>query len=974
MKAPVQVPYCSLGLIAAALCCHVGVFFGNMYAAQSISALGQSSNGWAEIGLSLGHSIGGELDRQLSEVSRDLTDVVSSVVEMKAMLGGAMPLAELARRDSSEDGTPHSIDETVMISAFLIEKIADVLGALKPVLSQVDHWESTMGEKLQSKIETFTGTLDKAQKVFDLAMGYLDTTPTGEEAMLHDSFLLFDTSNNGRVTVGDLHRVSRMYAISAFSGSKAEDLVLRYDTDDDHALNRVEFKEFVRDESLPSVMSVVLRSYSSSLLNIAGSVGNAQLRGEVAAAVADYLHLVCTRNMTKVSWIAGALTNGSLPLAFTADVIAQLAADPDQQDTGALVVGQMVNFGPDRVASAVELMANASFWQASGFDVEDQARTVELASRWAVEGMDSPALPALMQIFGGGSSNCTAPMIDVDSELSNLLQVPNAQRPELSASVPGREAIMLQTSAARLETKAAQSDILPQMARQFAERGARHRAALLKAERALHSDSRLSPAMAHGALRRLLGDDRFPQFLSSVIVSDPDAAQVVNSGVLAQPETLQFAQWLSNNATATARALAKQCFQYTSQSSGTLDSTASRVAGMIKGMQAATAGLSTIFKAAEAGNLEGAFFNVTMALLASVEEDRQITTLSEDAVRAVARAVDAIAKVASNSSSPEAMSVQEMSGDLENRLVASPAGAPAPSLWPSNGSAMMLEGAWARVGPFMNTLQDAIPSGVIGIRFSRQEVVTTSAGLKTLFSVFKEDGPAVFERAAQGYRQFWTKYILIDFLLAFWFAFFAMWASGVFGSQAHAMHPRAAAILNREESPVPPTTFFGRLRMTCQSIAYGFLTSSDKYMLFWSVLLLTEVALLLFFVATMAISLFFGIRLLLAAGCGELYILGSRQVCQEMLLSVSEMMKTFTHVGGEPLESACRTQNLLTCDIVTSSLGWALGISLFASFLAATLSWLVLVDSAAANETIRWEISELENEDEKEESSSPYGQ
>merc|ERR1719329_1611698 len=153
--------------------------------------------------------------------------------------------------------------------------------------------------------------------------------------------------------------------------------------------------------------------------------------------------------------------------------------------------------------------------------------------------------------------------------------------------------------------------------------------------------------------------------------------------------------------------------------------------------------------------------------------------------------------------------------------------------------------------------------------------------------------------------------------------------------------------------------------MTCRGIAYGFLTSSDKYMLFWSVLLLTELALLLF-VATMAISLFFGIRLLLSAGCGELYILGSRQVCQEMLLSVSEMMKTFTHVGGEPLDPACRTQNLLTCDIVTSSLGWVLSFSLFASFLAATMSWLVLVDSAAANETIRWEIAEIENSKGKE--------
>merc|ERR1740115_228768 len=170
-----------------------------------------------------------------------------------------------------------------------------------------------------------------------------DEVGFGEDAMLHDTFLLFDTSNNGRITVGDLHRVAEMYSISAVSGSKAEELLLHYDVDQDHALNREEYKEFIGDESLPAVMSVVLRSYAASLLSIAGSVGSARTRGEVAHAVADYLRLVCSKNMTKVSWVAGALTNGSLPLAFTADVITQLTSDPERADTGALLIGQMVN-------------------------------------------------------------------------------------------------------------------------------------------------------------------------------------------------------------------------------------------------------------------------------------------------------------------------------------------------------------------------------------------------------------------------------------------------------------------------------------------------------------------------------------------------------------------------------------------------------------------------------------------------------
>merc|ERR1719507_1289835 len=94
-------------------------------------------------------------------------------------------------------------------------------------------------------------------------------------------------------------------------------------------------------------MAVVLRAYAKKLAAISGQVESARMRDEVAEAVSQYLTLVCAKNLTKVGWVSQMLANDSLPLAFTADVLVQMALDDDSPnklttaDVGALVVENM---------------------------------------------------------------------------------------------------------------------------------------------------------------------------------------------------------------------------------------------------------------------------------------------------------------------------------------------------------------------------------------------------------------------------------------------------------------------------------------------------------------------------------------------------------------------------------------------------------------------------------------------------------
>ena len=91
------------------------------------------------------------------------------------------------------------------------------------------------------------------------------------------------------------------------------------------------------------------RKYAKRLAEIAGDVGEARLRDDVARSVANYVKLVaglkiesetqgpgtvsrllragswqvCAKNMTKVDWISDRLGNGSVPLDFTGTVFVE---------------------------------------------------------------------------------------------------------------------------------------------------------------------------------------------------------------------------------------------------------------------------------------------------------------------------------------------------------------------------------------------------------------------------------------------------------------------------------------------------------------------------------------------------------------------------------------------------------------------------------------------------------------------------
>merc|ERR1719352_84603 len=123
-----------------------------------------------------------------------------------------------------------------------------------------------------------------------------------------------------------------------------------------------------------------------------GLVGKAVKRIDMSYAVSQFLQLTCARNLTRADWVATMLTNGTLPIPFTATVLVQLALDKDNPnalttvDIGEMAVGAMVNNNLTAVLAAADLLHDPEFFTVEGFDISTQPKVVEIVAQWILKG------------------------------------------------------------------------------------------------------------------------------------------------------------------------------------------------------------------------------------------------------------------------------------------------------------------------------------------------------------------------------------------------------------------------------------------------------------------------------------------------------------------------------------------------------------------------------------------------------------
>ncbi|CAJ1385885.1 unnamed protein product, partial [Effrenium voratum] len=548
------------------------VLYGNTMTSSALKEVGESTRGWSNVGNGIASSLKTEIDVVMNNVSIMLLDSLEHVsgaqgqLEMVlSMVGNETdnavakhPELSLLQEHGPEKGlallqekhgkneshvealVPLVLTAVHQVLEVVMSKVSEGLHTLmikiKPALIQVGKWIQQFGAKVQAGLEDFSLTLDKAQKMFDQVMAQMKGTANNSDQMMFETWPIFDDDGSGSVSATELSNVGDWFSISALQGKKAPELVKKYDTSGDGTLERKEFHALVNDPSIPGSLSVILRKYAKRLAEIAGQVGRALMRDDVANSVAAYVRLVCAKNMTKVGWISDRLGNGSVPLDFTGTVFVEMclaAKDPNAQvytsaDTGLILTQEVYNLHPEAMLQAVDLMSNASWWTGQGYNLQDQPACVKMATGWITQ-VESGNGVSLLGLGQSGTE-----------EEQFLSQMPEA------AYMLAEEGVKLY----RLQRLQARQQ-----------------------RRAQLYTSQTSQLL----LQRLLGGQS-----PTDGTSEETQAAATGGGVPAVNSTLEFAQFLEWNATDRAKELQRYSFDYSSESSNAIDDFASKIQAMIK--------------------------------------------------------------------------------------------------------------------------------------------------------------------------------------------------------------------------------------------------------------------------------------------------------------------------------------------------------------------------------------------------------
>merc|ERR1719223_2536015 len=832
----------------------------------------------------------------------------------------------------------------------------------------------------------------------------------GADVMVQQTFNLFDVQHTGFVTEQALHDVAELYSIPALSGPKAGRLVDKYDEDGDNQMDEKEFTNFAEDETVPGIMAVVLRAYAKKLSQVAGNVASAKLRDQVAKGVVSYLQLVCAKNITKVGWIAQRLSNGSIPMAFTADLIAELALavdDPNtltKADVGGMVVGAMLDFNASYIMDAIDMLSDPAFFEEEGLNPDNQPMIIERVTNWTMTG------PKLIREM---------------SATLKALQFETGNDTALS-SVDSEELLQTMPAAARRLTENNLNHHLQNKHRKRMER----RRKTFKGETSQH------------LLRHLLG--------------------ALAAGVPAVPATLEFARWLSYNASTNAGLFNGYASDYTGTSSGPLDAFNTQISGMVKktssfidmlkehstrpgvdklvqqGLDFATKGVADIQKVVMKKVID--FVNKTMGgdggMSMELRQTKSWSRANKSSTGKTRTSVNNSASKHNHTKEHSEHLVLRQSGrrllhsySLENGQL--PGGIDPDQIqegaeklydvlnqggkgvklsdWKtlvtsddaqdvleeinvpgldsdllaqiniepfdtdSNGKLDLNElvqglldpatlktlGASMGAGALANLVPSPIWDHVTTLLRQLNSVLPTA--IETLkfardeVSAVSAQLDNVFENFQQQGPRIFNEIASLNSMA--WTAYYCLLAPLTLGVLYYGFWASGffGGPKKVDDSYEEPQGFMDRVRNCWTCCCRCVSTYEDTTMCLWSMILIMQVVVLLVFIVSILLTILAGVKVFVTAGCSQVYIINDDKVCTETMKHLGTFLETF-HVGEDvtSLDFVCDVQQLKTCQMITQKMMTSTIYTVVGSFAATIFSFELILNTAMLHERARW--------------------
>merc|ERR1712070_78882 len=125
---------------------------------------------------------------------------------------------------------------------------------------------------------------------------------------------------------------------------------------------------------------------------------------------------------------------------------------------------------------------------------------------------------------------------------------------------------------------------------------------------------------------------------------------------------------------------------------------------------------------------------------------------------------------------------------------------------------------------------------------------------------------------------------------------------------------------------------------------------------FWSCLLFAQAIVLVLFLVSVLLCLLSGIKMFIAAGCAQVYIIGDDGVCTGVLQTMQQWLEKFEVIPDLAVDRVCGKAKLLTCKMIADEAAAALVLTVVGSLMAAVFSFYMIIESACLHEQARWRL------------------
>jgi hypothetical protein len=252
---------------------------------------------------------------------------------------------------------------------------------------------------------------------------------------------------------------------------------------------------------------------------------------------------------------------------------------------------------------------------------------------------------------------------------------------------------------------------------------------------------------------------------------------------------------------------------------------------------------------------------------------------------------------------------------------------------------------WNTVMLVLKAIQNLIPTATKAVMFANVEVAKAEKVMDSTFAIFEVKGVQIFNSISGVWTMVWSMYFFVFLPLAAFLLYYAFWASGWFGGP----QPFSG------EEIQPPATIYDRLLSVACCCCTCISGCHDHTLCFWSIIIVMQIVVLLFFVISIIMCLIAGIQTFVVAGCSQIYVLASGTACDGVLMKLVDWLATFfIDQPGDIIAGKCHATELTTCELIAGKMSEGAMLTTVFSFLAALLCLQMILDSATLHEMAKY--------------------